>query len=163
MILTGIAAVSQNGIIGHDNNLIWHLPDDLKHFKNLTKGHAIIMGRKTWESLGSRPLPHRTHIIISRNPNFKAEGATVVHTLEAAMALAKADPQPFIIGGGAIFSLAMPITQRLELTIVHHDFEGDIKFPEYDASLWEETASVYHPADDRHAYAFTFKTLERIK
>lgn len=162
MILTTIAAVAQNGTIGHDNELIWHLPDDLKHFKKLTKGHTIIMGRKTWESIGAKPLPHRKHIIITRNFEYEAEGAEVVSTIDEAIDHARGDVQPFIVGGGEIYKLAMPFVQRLELTIVHHDFKGDTKFPEIDKKAFKETHSELHPADENHPYAFTFKTYERV-
>jgi dihydrofolate reductase len=161
MTLTAIAAVAQNGVIGNNNDLIWHLPDDLKHFKNLTKGHTIIMGRKTWESIGARPLPHRKHIIITRNSDYVAEGATVVTTLAEALDLAKDDDQPFIVGGGEIYQLAMPYLNRMELTVVHHNFEGDTHFPNYTEAEWEVTQSEKHEADDRHAFAFTFLQLNR--
>jgi dihydrofolate reductase len=161
MILTAIAAVAQNGVIGNNNDLIWHLPDDLKHFKNLTKGHTIIMGRKTWESIGARPLPHRKHIILTRNGNYVAEGASVVTTLVEALELAKEDDQPFIVGGGEIYQLAMPYLNRMELTIVHHDFEGDVTFPNYNENEWVTGQADKHEADERHAYAFTFLQLNR--
>ena len=161
MILSAIAAVAQNGIIGKDNDLIWHLPDDLKHFKNLTKGHTIIMGRKTWESIGSKPLPKRRHIIITRNANYFASGAEVVTSVEAAIALAENDDQPFIVGGAEIYKLAMPFVKRLELTYVHHDFEGDTFFPEFDKNEWETTSEVRHEADEKHQWPFTFVRLDR--
>ena len=163
MTLTAIVAIAQNGIIGKDNDLIWHLPDDLKHFKNLTKGHTIIMGRKTWESIGARPLPHRDHIVITRNADYKAEGANVVTSIEDALrAINPKDDQPFIVGGAEIYKLAMPQVNRMELTIVHHDFEGDTSFPEIDESAWKEVWSERHETDERHKYAFTFMRLERI-
>ncbi len=162
MTLTAIAAVAQNGVIGNNNDLIWHLPDDLKHFKNLTKGHTIIMGRKTWESIGARPLPLRTHIIITRNSDYAAQGAHVVSTLAEALELAKEDDQPYIVGGGEIYQLAMPYLNRMELTIVHHDFEGDTHFPNYTEEEWKTTHTERHEADERHAYPFTFITLDRI-
>ncbi len=162
MILTAIAAIAENRTIGNDNDLIWHLPDDLKHFKNKTKGHTIIMGRKTWDSFGGKPLPNRTHIVITRNAGFKAEGAIVVNSLGAALAAVDAaEEQPFIVGGGEIYRQAMPFVQRLELTIVHHNFEGDTTFPEYNKDEWELSSSEKHEADERHAYAFTFKQLNR--
>ncbi len=161
MILTSIAAVAQNGTIGHDNELIWHLPDDLKHFKKLTKGHTIIMGRKTWESIGAKPLPQRRHVIITRNFDYEAEGAEVVCTIDEALELAKTDDKVFIVGGGEIYKLAMPYINRMELTIVHHDFAGDTSFPEFDENQWEEVSAVRHEADERHAYPFTFVSLSR--
>jgi dihydrofolate reductase len=161
MILTTIAAVAQNGVIGNNNELIWRLPDDLKHFKNLTKGHTMIMGRKTWESIGAKPLPHRRHIIITRNFDYDAEDAEVVSTIDEALELAKGDEKVFIVGGGEIYKLAMPYINRMELTIVHHDFEGDTYFPEFNYANWKEVASELHEADERHAYPFSFLTLER--
>ncbi len=161
MILTAIAAVAQNGIIGKDNDLIWHLPDDLKHFKTLTKGHTIIMGRKTWESIGAKPLPKRRHIVITRNADYIANGAEVVTSVEAAIALIKNDDQPFIVGGAEIYKLAMPFVKRLELTYVHHDFEGDTFFPEFDENEWETTTEECHEADEKHKWPFTFVQLNR--
>ena len=162
MILTAIAAIAQNGIIGKDNDLIWHLPDDLKHFKRLTKGHTIIMGRKTWESIGARPLPYRDHIIITRNADYKADGARVVTSIDDALqAIDPADEQPFIVGGAEIYKLAMPYVKQLELTYVHHDFEGDTSFPAIDANSWEETWSERHEKDEKHLYPFTFTRLQR--
>lgn len=162
MTLTAIVAIAQNGIIGNNNDLIWHLPDDLKHFKTLTKGHTIIMGRKTWESIGAKPLPHRPHIIITRNADYKAEGAIVVTSIEDALkAIDPTDEQPFIVGGAEIYKLAMPFVQRLEITTVHHDFDGDTSFPDFDKSEWKETWSERHEKDEKHQYAFTFRRLER--
>lgn len=161
MNLTAIAAVAQNGVIGNNNELIWHLPDDLKHFKSLTKGHTIIMGRKTWESIGAKPLPHRRHIIITRNMFYEADGAEVVSTINEALQLAHTDEQPFVVGGGEIYQLAMPYLKRMELTIVHQDFEGDTLFPEFDESAWQTVSSVRHEADEKHPWAFTFVRLDR--
>ena len=162
MNLTTIAAIAQNGIIGNNNDLIWHLPNDLKHFKTLTKGHTIIMGRKTWESIGARPLPNRTHVVITRNFEYEAEGAEVVTTIDEALEIARDDSQPFIVGGAEIYNLAMPFVKRMEITIVHHDFDGDTSFPEFDLSQWKETWSERHEIDEKHEYAFTFKTFERL-
>jgi dihydrofolate reductase len=162
MTLTAIAAVAQNGIIGNNNDLVWRLPDDLKHFKSLTKGHTIIMGRKTWESIGAKPLPHRKHIIITRNLDYDAPGAEVVCTIDEAIEIARGDVQPFIVGGGEIYKLAMPFVKRMELTIVHHDFEGDTRFPDFNEDAFVEAEKEFHPADDRHEYAFTFLRLNRI-
>lgn len=161
MKLTTIAAVADNGVIGKDNDLIWHLPDDLKHFKRLTKGHTIVMGRKTWESIGAKPLPKRRHIIITRNAEYTATGAEVVTSVEAALALIENDEQPFIVGGAEIYKLSMPYVQRLELTYVHHDFEGDTFFPEFDKSEWETTTEARHEADEKHEWPFTFVQLNK--
>jgi dihydrofolate reductase len=161
MKLTAIAAVAQNGVIGKDNDLIWHLPNDLKHFKNLTKGHTIIMGRKTWESIGAKPLPHRRHIVITRNAEYVANGAEVVTSVEAAIALIENDDQPYIVGGAEIYRLAMPHVQRLELTYVHHNFEGDTIFPEFDKAEWELSKEERHETDEKHKWAYTFVQLNR--
>ena len=161
MVLTSIVAIAQNGVIGKDNDLIWHLPDDLKHFKNLTKGHTIIMGRKTWESIGSKPLPKRRHIVITRNSEYVASGAEVVTSVETAIALIENDEQPFIVGGAEIYKLAMPHVQRLELTYVHHEFDGDTFFPEFDKNEWETTSETRHEADEKHKWPFTFVQLNR--
>ena len=162
MILTSIVAIAQNGVIGKDNDLIWHLPNDLKHFKNLTKDHTIIMGRKTWESIGSKPLPHRKHIVISRNTNYKANGALVVSSVEDAIKNIIDDDQPFIVGGAQIYKMAMPFVQRLEITYVHHNFKGDTFFPELDKSLWKQTFEEKHFKDEKHLYDFTCVRLERV-
>lgn len=161
MKLTTIAAVADNGVIGKDNDLIWHLPDDLKHFKRLTKGHTIVMGRKTWESIGAKPLPKRRHIIITRNAEYTATGAEVVTSVDAALELIENDEQPFIVGGAEIYKLAMPFVKRLELTYVHNDFEGDTYFPEFDKNEWEVTSEVRHEADEKHQWPFTFVQLNR--
>ena len=161
MMLTAIAAVAQNGIIGKDNDLIWHLPDDLKHFKKLTKGHTIIMGRKTWESIGAKPLPKRRHIIVTRNAEYQAVGAEVTTSISDAIALIENDDQPFIVGGAEIYRLAMPFVKRLELTYVHNDFDGDTHFPEFDKNEWEVTSEVRHEADEKHEWPFTFVRLDR--
>ncbi|MGY5850013.1 dihydrofolate reductase [Salegentibacter sp. F14] len=159
-MLTMIAAAAENNALGKENDLVWHLPDDFKRFKKLTTGHHIIMGRKTFESF-PQPLPNRTHIIITRNKNYKAEGAIVVHSLEKATEIAKADPQAFIIGGGEIYRLALPLANKIELTRVHADFEADTFFPDIDENQWKLINQKFHPSDDNHKYAFTYLTYER--
>jgi dihydrofolate reductase len=138
-LITLIAAVSENNVIGKDNKLIWYLSDDLKHFKELTKGHAVIMGRKTFESM-PKALPNRTNIVITRKTDYVANDAIVVNSLNQALEKAVDDKQPFIIGGGEIYSLAIKIADRIELTRVHTDLEGDAYFPEIDHSIWEEVS-----------------------
>lgn len=155
-----IAAAAENNALGKENDLVWHLPDDFKRFKKLTTGHHIIMGRKTFESF-PQPLPNRTHIIITRNKDYKAKGAVVVHSLERALEIAKGDPQPFIIGGGEIYKLALPHSDKIELTRVHSDFKADTFFPEIDETNWSLVKEEYHPADENHKYAFTYLTYER--
>ena len=155
-----IVAADENNVIGKDNDLIWHLPDDLRFFKEKTSGHAIIMGRKTFESVG-RPLPKRTNIIITRDTNFSVEDCIVVDSLEKALEEAyKVDPNPFIVGGEQIYRLALPKAERIYLTRVHHQFDGDRHFPELDAS-WQEVESVPHPSDEKHAFSFTIKTYNK--
>lgn len=155
-----IAAAAENNALGKENDLVWHLPDDFKRFKQLTTGHHIIMGRKTFESF-PQPLPNRTHIIVTRNPEYTAKGALVVHSLEKALEIAKEDPQPFIIGGGEIYELALPFAKKIELTRVHSDFEADTFFPELNENKWELVNEEFHPTDEKHKYAFTYLTYER--
>ena len=156
-----IAAVAENNTLGKDNAIIWHLPDDFKHFKNLTSHHYIIMGRKTFESF-PKPLPNRTHVIITRQLDYVVpENCLVVHSLEEALALAKNESKVYVIGGGEIYKLALPFADQLELTQVHASFEGDAFFPEFSTSDWQLVNESYHPTDEKHAYAFTFKTYKR--
>jgi dihydrofolate reductase len=154
-LITLIAAVSENNVIGKDNKLIWYLSDDLKHFKELTKGHAVIMGRKTFESM-PKALPNRTNIVITRKTDYVANDAIVVNSLNQALEKAVDDKQPFIIGGGEIYSLAIKIADRIELTRVHTDLEGDAYFPEIDHSIWEEVSREKRLKDEKHDYDFTF-------
>ena len=153
-----IVAADENNVIGKDNDLIWHLPDDLKFFKNLTSGHPIIMGRKTFESIG-RPLPNRTNIIITRDTAFQADGCVVVHSLGEALGKTK-NQDVFIVGGEQVYRLALPKTDRVHLTRVHHSFDGDRFFPEL-GKEWVEVESNEHPEDEKHPYSFTFKTYEK--
>ncbi len=151
--LTLIAAVARNGVIGNDNALPWRLPEDLKHFKELTLGHPIIMGRKTWASLG-RPLPGRRNIVISRDPDFKAPGGIVVASLAAALAACADASEAFVIGGAEIYALALPEAQCLRLTEIDRDFPGDTHFPGFDPAAWRETERKSHRAADGLDYAF---------
>ncbi|MBA6152305.1 dihydrofolate reductase [Gelidibacter maritimus] len=159
--LTLIAAAAENDVIGKDNDLIWHLSDDLKRFKSLTSNHCIIMGRKTFESF-SKPLPNRTHIVITRQKNYSVSaGVIVVHNMEDALDAAKSDQQPFIIGGGEIYHQAMPYADKIELTRVHESFDGDAFFPKIDPSIWLETKNIFHQKDENHEYSFSFITYQR--
>ena len=157
--LTIIVAAGENNAIGKDNDLIWHLSDDLKRFKSLTNGHHIIMGRKTFESF-PKPLPNRTHIVITRQKDYKApEDVIIVNSLEDAIDAARSDKQPFVIGGGEIYKQAMPLVNKLEITRVHSNFENaDTYFPEIDKSQWQEVSRTTHDADEKHEYAFSFIT-----
>lgn len=159
-MITMIAAAAENNALGKENDLVWHLPDDFKRFKSLTTGHHIIMGRKTFESF-PKPLPNRTHVVITRQENYCAEGALVVSSLEEALKIAKADDETYIIGGGEIYKLGMEISDKIELTRVHGSFEADTFFPEIDPLKWKVTNKEFHDKDDRHQYAFTYLTYER--
>ncbi|WP_204346918.1 dihydrofolate reductase [Psychroserpens algicola] len=160
--LTIIVAAGENNAIGKDNDLIWHLSDDLKRFKSLTNGHHIIMGRKTFESF-PKPLPNRTHIVITRQDNYQVpNGVIVVNTMEDALDAARNDKQPFIIGGGEIYKQFMMLADKIEITRVHHSFENaDTFFPEIDRTIWKETYSEFHEKDEKHEYSFTFMTFKR--
>ena len=161
-LVTIIVAASENNVIGNNNKLIWHLSDDLKRFKNLTKDHHVIMGRKTFESM-PRALPNRTNVIITRKENYIAENAIVTNSLESALKIASDDAQPFIIGGGEIYNIALNVSDRIELTRVHHNFEGDTTFPEIDKEKWIESNRVEKKKDETHSYDFTFITYNKIK
>ncbi|MEO6347579.1 MAG: dihydrofolate reductase, partial [Aquaticitalea sp.] len=159
--LTLIVAAGENDAIGKENQLLWHLSDDLKRFKSLTSGHCMIMGRKTFESF-VKPLPNRKHVVITRQKNYSVpENVIVVHDMKAALDLAKGDQQPFVIGGGEIYKQAMPFANKIELTRVHESFDADTFFPKIDTPIWKETNSVFHPKDAEHAYSFSFLTFER--
>ncbi len=160
-MITMIAAIGSNKAIGKDNELLWHLPNDLKRFKKVTAGHHVIMGRKTFESLG-RPLPNRTNIIISRNENYKAEGCIVVSSLEDALAAAATDPNPFILGGAQIYTQAMPLADELDITLVKASLEADAFFPEIDLKVWKEVSREDYQADDRHAYDYSFVKYKKV-
>ncbi len=158
---TLIAAMAQNRVIGKNNDLIWHLPDDLKRFKALTKGHHVIMGRKTYESM-NRPLPHRVNIVITRQKDFKADGCIIVSNLSEALQKAEGDAQPFIIGGGEIYKQALDVAQTIELTLVKAIYEGDTYFPEIDEKKWELVEKEHHPKDEKHESSFDFLTYKKV-
>lgn len=160
-MLTIIAAASENNALGKDQDLPWHLPDDFKHFKKLTTGHPIIMGRKTFETF-PKPLPNRTHIVITRKKNYPANGCIPVENIQQALAECKNDNQAFVIGGGEIYKLAMPLADKIELTRVHARVEADTFFPEIDLTSWQLENKIFHPADEKHNYAFSFLTYKRI-
>ena len=159
-IITLIAAAAENDALGKDNDLIWHISDDLKRFKRLTTGHAIIMGRKTFESM-PKALPNRTNIVLTRNKNYKAEGALVTSTVEEALDLAKHDTQPFIIGGAQIYSLFMVYCDRIELTRVHHEFEADVFFPKIDTSKWKISKKEFVPKTKNQPYSYSYITYNK--
>lgn len=158
-----IVAKASNNVIGAKNDLIWHLPNDLKHFKNLTSGHPIIMGRKTFESLG-RPLPNRTNIVVTRDKDWQAENIEKEFSLEKAIESAKKiNEDIYIIGGGNIYKQAMEFADVLYITEVHHEFEGDTYFPEIDEEIWEEVARENFMKDEKHPYAYSYVTYKRIQ
>lgn len=159
--VTLIAAASENNIIGKDNKLIWRLSDDLKHFKELTKGHFVIMGRKTFESM-PKALPNRTNVIITRKTDYKAENAIVVNSLEKALKVAESDNQPFVIGGGEIYKLSMEIADRIELTRVHTSIEGDTSFPEINLEKWQEVKNEKRLKNEKNEYDFSFLRYDKI-
>jgi dihydrofolate reductase len=163
MLLSIIVAVSKNGVIGLNNQLIWRLPDDLKRFKQLTLGHPMIMGRKTFESIG-KPLPGRQSIIITRDKNFSFEGTTVVHSLKEAIDEAKktGTDEAFVIGGGDIYKQVQNITDKLYLTEVHTITEGDTFFKIENPDLWKETEKIHHEKDEKHIFSFDFVDLVKV-
>ncbi|MCF6280613.1 MAG: dihydrofolate reductase [Candidatus Polarisedimenticolaceae bacterium] len=154
-----IAAVAENGVIGKDNRLPWRLPADLQHFKRLTMGKPIVMGRLTWESLPGL-LPQRRHIVVTRNQSYRAEGAVVVHSLQAALEEAGSVDEIMIVGGGRFYAEALPLAQRIYLTRIQQTFDGDAYFPELNDD-WHVTAQQDHQADQKNRYDYTFLTLER--
>ncbi len=160
-MITIIAAIAKQNALGKDNQLIWHLPADLKRFKSITSGHPIIMGRKTFESLG-RPLPNRTNIVITRNKDYSPKGAIVVHSLNEAIEKAQEiDEHIFIIGGATIYKKAIEIADVLDITKVHHSFEADVFFPEIDLKVWREVNHTSFKADEKNKYDYSFVRYER--
>jgi dihydrofolate reductase len=162
MLLSLIVAVARNGVIGRDNHLPWRLPEDLKHFKARTLTKPVLMGRRTFESIG-RPLPGRTNLVLTRDLTFQAAGVLGVHSLEQALKAVPNAPELIVIGGAIVYGEALPFAQRIYLTRVNADVTGDAYFPALDAGEWRLTQRAAHPADDRHAHAFTFETLERVQ
>lgn len=159
-MITIIAAIAKHNALGKDNDLIWHLPADLKRFKKTTTGHHIIMGRNTFESIG-KPLPNRITVIITRNTGYKAEGCIVVNSLEKALEVAKYDETPFIIGGAQIYEQAIAIADKLDITEVHHSFEADVFFPKIDSNIWKEVNREHFIADEKNKYDYSFITYEK--
>jgi len=160
-MITIIAAIGKNHELGKENDLIWHLPNDLKRFKKVTAGHHVIMGRKTFESLG-KPLPNRTNIIITRNSNYSAKGCVIVHSLDEAIDAARADANPYILGGAEIYKQAMHIADVLDLTHVDAVLEADAFFPEIDPTKWKEIAREDHSKDEKHQYDYSFVTYKKV-
>jgi dihydrofolate reductase len=159
-LISLIAALAENGVIGRDQRLPWHLPADLRRFKQLTMNKPILMGRSTWESL-PRLLPGRIHIVITENRAYRADGCILAESPEAAIAAAGDAPEIMVVGGAAIYRLMLPIARRMYLTLVHAEPEGDTFFPEWDPGQWRETSREDFPPDERHPYPYSFLVLER--
>lgn len=155
-----IAAIAENNALGKNNDLLWHLPKDFKRFKEITSGHHIIMGRKTFESF-PKPLPNRTHVIITRQKDYVCEGCIVVQDLEKAIAVCPKNEDIFVIGGGEIYSQSIHLADRLDITRVHHSFEADVFFPEIDPEIWELISEEVHLKDEKHPYDYSFQTFVR--
>lgn len=158
--LTLIAALSRNGVMGRDNSLPWHLPADLQFFKQTTMGKPLLMGRRTWQSIG-RALPGRQMIVLSRDAAYHAAGCAIAHSLEEALALARPAAELMVIGGAALFEQTLPIAARMYLTRIEADVVGDTWFPRWDPAEWQLAWEEAHPADDRHAWPFRFQRWER--
>jgi dihydrofolate reductase len=162
-MITIIAAIAQNNALGKNNDLIWHLPADLKRFKQRTTGHYILMGRNTFESIG-RPLPNRTTVIITRNENYAKEDCLIAHSLEDAIEMAKEEEQVFIIGGAQVYENAIEnnVADVLDITLVHEAFDADVFFPEIDLNIWKEVAREDFEADEKSKLAYSFVRYEKI-
>lgn len=156
-----IAAVAENNALGKNNELVWHLPNDFKRFKTLTTGHHIIMGRKTFESF-PKPLPNRTHIVITRQKDYNPEHCIVVNSMEQALDVCPENEDSFIIGGGEIYNLGLKYANQLEITKVHHSFEADAFFPEIDPNKWKEIATEFNEKDEKHHFSYTYQTFTKV-
>ena len=167
MIVSLIAAMAENRVIGRNNDLPWKLPDDMKFFMQTTKGHHVIMGRKNYDSLDEKfkPLPNRTNIVVTRQKQFNAPGCSVVNSIEKALEIAKTnnEPEAFVIGGAEIYSLALQRADKIYLTEIHATVQGDTFFPDFDKTVWKETERRPHSKDDKHIYTFDFVTYQRSR
>ena len=161
MKISIVVAMAANGVIGRDNQLPWHLPADLKHFKQTTMGKPILMGRKTWESIG-RPLPGRNNIVITRDNDYTAEGCVVVGSIEAAMLAAGEQDELMVIGGAELYRQLLPRAETIYMTRVHETFDGDTRFPEISNSEWHQVARSDYEADENNPYDYSFIRLERV-
>lgn len=161
-MITLIAAIGNKNVLGKNNQLLWKLPKDLKHFKTLTENHPVVMGRKTYESIG-KPLPNRTNIVVSRKENWFQEGILIVSTLKEALKFAKKINEDFfVIGGGEIYKQTMDAAEKLEITKVEGDFDADTFFPKIDPKIWQKTNEECHSKDDKNEYDLCFQTFEKI-
>ena len=165
MTISMIAAMSSNRVIGKNNDIPWHLPDDFSYFKETTREHVVLMGRKNFESLPDkfRPLPHRTNVIITRKRKYTADRAIVVHSLADGLDLArqKGEEEVFIIGGGEIYNLGLEVADKIYLTEINAQIDGEVYFPEFDKTTWQETSRKHHPADNRHKFDFDFVIYQK--
>jgi len=163
MIISLVVAASENNVIGKSNQLLWHLPKDMKFFKNVTWGMPVVMGRKTFESMGSKPLSGRKNIVITRQPGWNAEGVSVVNSVDAAAELAEGlnYKEIFIIGGGEIYMIAFDRANKIYMTRVHTEIEGDTYFPVIEKDDWALVNKTDNPADEKHAYAYSFQLWEK--
>jgi dihydrofolate reductase len=159
-MITIIAATGKNNELGKNNTLVWHLPDDFKRFKELTTGHHIIMGRKTFESF-PKPLPNRTHVVITRQNNYNPDGCIVVDSMEEAIKVCPQNEEIFIIGGGEIYNLGMPFSSKIELTRVFESFDADTFFPEINFTEWKLINEEFHQKDEKHLFEFSYQTYIR--
>ena len=159
--VTIVAAMAKNRVIGRHNQLPWHLPADLAHFKRLTLDKPIVMGRRTWESLPG-PLPRRRHIVISRDPRFAPERCEVVLSPEAALRVAADAAEVMVVGGASIYRAMLPFAEHMALTLIEAEIDGDTRFPEWDSAQWREVSRSHRPQDDRNAYAMDFVCMERM-
>ncbi len=160
-MISMIVAMGDNNAIGKGNDLLWHLPDDFKHFKSVTMGKPILMGRKTYQSIG-KPLPGRENIVVTGDVMFAVEGVTVVGSIDAALQASKQYDEVMIIGGASFYQQMLPMTDKLYVTHVHHSFDADAFFPEIALNEWHVVKKVAHAADEKHKYSFSFVTYERL-
>ncbi|MBG6234549.1 dihydrofolate reductase [Pedobacter sp. CAN_A7] len=160
MILSIVVAISENNAIGKDNKLLWHLPADLKHFKEITSGHTIVMGRKTYDSIG-KPLPNRRNIVVSRNADLNLDGVETYLGLEQALAACRNEAEVFLIGGAEIYRQALKYTNKIYLTRIHETYEADTFFPELEPEIWTETQVEHHQPEAKNPVAYTFSILQR--
>lgn len=161
MHLALIVAIAANYVIGNNNQLPWHLPADLKHFKNLTMGKPIVMGRKTYESIG-KPLPGRRNIVVTRQENLAIPGCEVVHSLEEALKITQTADEVMLIGGAELFKQALPLANTMYLTFIHQDFHGDAYFPHWNTAQWKEVAREDCESDENNPYRYSFVTYQRL-
>ncbi len=159
-MISFVVAIGQNNVMGKDNAIPWHIPADLKFFKKVTMGHPIVMGRKTYDSIG-KPLPGRENIIMTRNQHYAQEGCTIIHTVEELLKLEEKNEEVCVIGGAEIFKITFPHADRLYLTKINHEFEGDTFFPDFDESEWKIISEEKGPKDEKNPYDYTFFIYER--